>query len=281
MLMKLLPKVFILVAILFSTGSLALGQANFGGQVTIGSAIGEQNSQVVVSINLSGNNIEIAVLTIPIQFGSSDLTVDSVSFVGTLLKTNMAPLVMIDNDARTVRITYVPISGQPVITEASGLLGRIFFSISPTAIDQIVAVDSVYSVQQFGSVEVWTRIEFADWDAQLYFASGVSGGTVSIETVLDADDDQFTLPSVLSLRQNFPNPFNPSTKITFSLPTYSEVSLKIYNILGQEIATLVEGQMPAGEYEYEWSSLTAASGIYFYRLRYQDQVLTKKMTLLK
>lgn len=279
--MKLTPKVFILVAIVFVSGSLVLGQSSFGGHVSVGSVIGEQNSQVIVPVNLSGNDISIAALSIPLQFNSSDLTVDSVSFIGTLLKTNMAPLVMIDNDAQMVRITYIPVSGIPVITEESGLLARIFISISPSAPDQSVSMDSINSVQQFGEVVVWTRIDFSDEEAQLFSISGFSAGVVSVETTLDADDDQFTLPSVLSLKQNFPNPFNPSTTISFSLPSYSDVSLKIYNILGQEIETLVEGQLSAGQYEYVWSSSTAASGIYFYRLRYEDQLLTKKMTLLK
>ncbi|MEJ2536021.1 MAG: T9SS type A sorting domain-containing protein, partial [Calditrichia bacterium] len=91
------------------------------------------------------------------------------------------------------------------------------------------------------------------------------------------------------LKQNYPNPFNPSTTIEFNLPIASEVSLKIFNILGEEVTTLVSDKLKAGSYSYEWNGTEQlASGIYIYRLsgntlheKHTRFVDTRKMVLLK
>lgn len=90
-----------------------------------------------------------------------------------------------------------------------------------------------------------------------------------------------TLPEHFSLAQNFPNPFNPSTVIRYSLPVRSSVSLKVYDILGREIATLVEEQQPAGRYETTWDASGFASGVYLYRLTTDHSTLVKKMLMLR
>ncbi len=83
------------------------------------------------------------------------------------------------------------------------------------------------------------------------------------------------------LGQNYPNPFNPSTTIEFALPKTNDVSLKIFNILGQEVATLVSDILTAGIYSYDWSRPAGmASGVYLYRLEAGDYVETKKMILM-
>jgi beta-glucosidase len=73
-------------------------------------------------------------------------------------------------------------------------------------------------------------------------------------------------PEEFNLNNNFPNPFNPSTTITFELPRTSVVSLKIFNILGEKVATLLSGQMPAGTHEIRWTTSNLASGVYLFRL---------------
>ena len=87
------------------------------------------------------------------------------------------------------------------------------------------------------------------------------------------------------LSQNFPNPFNPSTTIRFHIPEFGFVSLKVYDVLGSEVASLVNGEKPVGSYEVEFSAAGGAmrlpSGIYFYRLQANNFIETKKMLLLK
>ena len=83
------------------------------------------------------------------------------------------------------------------------------------------------------------------------------------------------------MRQNCPNPFNPTTGIEFRIVDFGFVSLKVYDILGNEIATLMNEEKPAGSYEVEYSATGLTSGIYFYKLQAGSFVATKKMILLR
>jgi hypothetical protein len=89
------------------------------------------------------------------------------------------------------------------------------------------------------------------------------------------------IPSQYSLGQNYPNPFNPSTTINVSIPSESEVTLKIYDISGRETACLIDGKMKAGNYKYNFNASSLSSGIYFYKLSSNGFSDTKKMILVK
>jgi len=102
------------------------------------------------------------------------------------------------------------------------------------------------------------------------------------EGVAIDDDKAGTLPSEIHLYQNFPNPFNPTTNIKFDLASSGHVTLQVFNTLGQEIATLINGQMLAGSHSIEWNVLEVASGgVYFYKLSTNDFTQIRKMVLLK
>ena len=88
-------------------------------------------------------------------------------------------------------------------------------------------------------------------------------------------------PTKFALQQNYPNPFNPSTNISWQSPVGSWQTLKVYDILGNEVATIVNEEKPAGNYQIEFNASHFASGIYYYQLRAGDFVETKKMILLK
>ncbi len=92
---------------------------------------------------------------------------------------------------------------------------------------------------------------------------------------------EISLPSVYSLSQNYPNPFNPATSIRFQVPENNKVSLKIYDVLGNETAVLVDEAKPAGTYEIYFDASALSSGIYYYTLRSGHFTETKKMVLLK
>jgi len=89
------------------------------------------------------------------------------------------------------------------------------------------------------------------------------------------------IPATYNLEQNYPNPFNPSTTIKFSIPEASNVRLTIYNTLGQKITELVNTNLEAGRYNYQWEAGDIASGIYIYELRTDKFISTKKMILMK
>lgn len=89
------------------------------------------------------------------------------------------------------------------------------------------------------------------------------------------------VPHTFALQQNYPNPFNPSTHIPFDLAQRGLVTLIVYNILGQKLATLVDGVLPAGTYTVAWQPEDLPSGIYLYRLKTGRGVLSGTMTLRK
>jgi len=106
--------------------------------------------------------------------------------------------------------------------------------------------------------------------------------------VITSLEDQNNLPQEFKLFQNYPNPFNPTTKIRYSIPfveTHRDASLpitlKVFDILGREVATLVNEEMPAGSYEIEFDAVELTSGIYFYRLMTDNFSETRKMLVVK
>ncbi|MFH2030976.1 MAG: T9SS type A sorting domain-containing protein, partial [Bacteroidota bacterium] len=103
---------------------------------------------------------------------------------------------------------------------------------------------------------------------------GISG------IVTGVSDDNLS-PDQFYLAQNYPNPFNPATKISFSIAERSNVTLKVINLLGQEVATLFNGVKFAGVHEVSFNASNLASGVYFYTLSAGDFVSTKKMMLIK
>jgi len=109
--------------------------------------------------------------------------------------------------------------------------------------------------------------------------NGSPGSDDLITTVGLLTNDKY--PHEFRLYQNYPNPFNPTTKINYSIPVGGRISLKVYNMLGQEVAPLVEGYMNPGSYEVTFDGSRLATGIYFYRLKTSDFDLTKKLILLK
>lgn len=124
-----------------------------------------------------------------------------------------------------------------------------------------------------------------DDDAMVIRAQAGSLGRFVI-AVGDHPDLSTILPTVFALEQNYPNPFNPSTTISFAVPRDMKVDVRVFNMLGQEIATLADGFYTAGRHEVQWnardaSQVRVASGVYFYAVESADTRLVKKMVLLK
>jgi hypothetical protein len=95
------------------------------------------------------------------------------------------------------------------------------------------------------------------------------------------NDNENSLPQEFELGQNYPNPFNPETNISFIMPKYEKVTLKIYNVLGKHVATLVDAFLAAGKYSYKWQAKEQPSGVYFYIVNTKSYSETKKMILLQ
>lgn len=126
-----------------------------------------------------------------------------------------------------------------------------------------------------------------------YNSTASSGYSNITSTVTAIYNELNAIPESFQLNQNYPNPFNPSTKITYAIPSVNypllggargrsiNVELKVYDLLGNEVATLVNEEKPAGFYEVNWNSANSPSGVYFYRLIASNFIKTKTMLLLK
>jgi hypothetical protein len=100
-------------------------------------------------------------------------------------------------------------------------------------------------------------------------------------SVTSAVDDDVNGTKDFRLSQNYPNPFNPNTKISWHSPVANHQTLKVYDVLGNEVATLVNEFRNAGSYEVDFDASKLSSGVYFYKLQAGDFVQTKKMILMK
>jgi hypothetical protein len=111
--------------------------------------------------------------------------------------------------------------------------------------------------------------------------SAISNARIKYKNLVNDSTGGGEVPDKFTLYQNYPNPFNPNTTIRYTLPTQSKVLLKVYDVLGNEIRTLVNQLQPAGDYRFEFKTNGLASGIYFYRLDTDSFSEIKKMTILK
>jgi photosystem II stability/assembly factor-like uncharacterized protein len=102
-----------------------------------------------------------------------------------------------------------------------------------------------------------------------------------LSELLSVHAESTTLPRGYTLAQNYPNPFNPTTTISFEIPSLSFVSLKVFDILGREVSTIVSEELQAGTYTRQWNAANMASGVYFYRLHAGTYSQTKQLLLLR
>jgi len=147
-------------------------------------------------------------------------------------------------------------------------------------------LDQVYSSLLTQGSELLTASGISS-DGQYIVGQGLNGTTGQYEGYLLAvsgaspvEETQIN-PDNFTLEQNYPNPFNPNTNIKYRIPDRGFVSLKVYDVLGNEVATLVNEEKPAGSYEVNFNAAGLSSGIYFYELQAGSFVETKKMILLR
>ncbi len=190
--------------------------------------------------------------------------------------------------------TRFPFDGDPVTQQgwlfpsnwAGGGAGVLFFSgpfnLAPqdtqwamTALVPGIGGSSISSIVNMRQkVEILRSVPYDSltWGNPFYGITGTKDGQSS------------SLPHKFTLYQNYPNPFNPVTIIKYSVPAdraVNKITLKVYDILGREVATLVNGEKPAGQYEVTFDASGFSSGIYFYKLSAGSFIQTKKMILLK
>jgi hypothetical protein len=153
--------------------------------------------------------------------------------------------------------------------------------------------DGYTYIGNLGGFTVWFNSDFLEktqnlgteqylWASYLPLHPSMSPGIYrTVNPVTDLQDNASVIPEDFKLSQNYPNPFNPSTTISWQMPVGSWQTLKVYDLLGREVATLIDEYRPAGSYKVEFDGSDLASGTYFYRLQAGDYIETKKLILLK
>jgi len=228
------------------------------------------------------NDETLGAMQIPLRWLSSDITLDSVSFVGSRVEyLDCKPAGLQESDQQKVIFGAV-VFLESYITQGNGLLAKLYFDVPADIAPQVIMLDTtifgaakadLVFYDSTGSMAIYPKL-VQDRPGFIY----VSGS--------DADDGNPTLPSVNSLSQNYPNPFNPTTTIKYSLEKPGQVSISVFNIIGQKVKNLVNEFRPAGENTATWdgkdnNGFEVASGVYFYRIHTGNLDETRKMILMR
>ncbi len=277
--MKKLITMIMMIALVLVAGSSFAQGTKINALVSVDNAFVEAGEQFSVKVRLSNNSFALGALDIPLRFSSPDLTLDSVSFVSSISVENFPAMIGTINQVQAVRIIYLPevTSPIPTLSASQAVLGELFFSVATDAAQQVITIDSVYetTIPQI-------MLTFSSTTGETTYLPKFEIGTITVGSPTAVDDDNDgLLPNNFSLGQNYPNPFNPTTRIEFSIPQAGNVSVEIFNVLGQKATSLVDRQFSAGQHIVEFDASEFPSGIYFYRLKHNQGTLTKKMVLMK
>ena len=284
MMKKMLIFMVIVALILIIPKGEVFGQS--AGIVSVDSISGERGDKIAVPVSLSGNTYDIAGFFVPVKYSIDNLILDSVSFVGSFLPSNFAGYYSEDlvEDAVVISCFYSNFNDLTAIHAPNGLMGTLYFTIRANASPGNFKIDSVYNIIDYGvGVGVDEQLIYmADSSGENTYYPDFDPGSVLVLVPTGIEDEQNNnLPAEFNLAQNYPNPFNPTTSIEFSLPASSSVRLEVFNVLGQKVDELANGRFSAGSHVVEFDASDHSSGVFFYRLTYDEGIQTKKMLLVK
>jgi hypothetical protein len=180
---------------------------------------------------------------------------------------NIGGLVLDRNGAVSGAVVYATDEDGNTYATSTDDYGAFLFNDLMPGVYRISAADFSYTGQCSENVD----IIFNDY----------IGAEVVLDSPTGIDDPEAAMPIATGLKGNYPNPFNATTSISFDLAAAGDVSLKVYNLSGQLVETLIDDRMDAGSHVITWDASSYSSGIYFYKLTTANKVFTKRMTLLK
>jgi len=241
---------------------------------------GNAGGTVAVDVGLF-NEKQLKAVGLALGWGTDRLTLDSISYIGTrgaaatsrTLSTNVALHQMF------AELEFADLSP---LAPGTGTLARLYFRIDPTCPETTITIDTTTFLFYQKSYLLLTAA-----DGGIEFMPLFRPGVVEVKIGTGIDDGPVTgLPQSFSLDQNFPNPFNPTTEIRFTLPRASRVRIDIYDILGRNIRTVLDEPRSAGTHQITFDGRAGdgsplATGIYFYRLIADEFSQSRKMLLLK
>ena len=245
--------------------------------VWVDNVIGQPNSSVVVSV-FGSNSLTVDSIDIALEHFSANLQYNSTIFDGTRSQGALRQTATTNGQQILISVKFSETSPLPA---GRGELAKLVFDIPDGTPDEVVEIDTT------DYLDIWPTIFHHPESGGLTIRPIYVKGSVEIkESTPVNEDNNPLLPKEFALKQNSPNPFNPSTDISFALPQESDVLLVIYNLLGEKVRTLVNERLRAGVHHVTFDSRDnngrqVASGIYFYKIKANDFTNSKKMMLLK
>lgn len=248
---------------------LAVGHAGIAGDRTVTVPLEVTNGDDLVGIDIA------------LKY-SPGVTIKEVRFENTRVDYFDLKATMLNADLRQIVIMMVPqlsMKAKPALAAGSGVIANLVFEVTDPAVTAIEFEPFVMEEPHHSNFFVYGSTRTGQWE-QWREDPEIEVGRVLLSNAAGS------VPSTYALSQNYPNPFNPSTEISFDLPKASQVELSIFNVLGQEVRSLVNRSMEAGQHKIAWdgrngSGSQVSSGVYFYRLAAGSFSETKKMMLLK
>ncbi len=219
-------------------------------------------------------------INLPLDYLSDNVNFDSMSLVGTRAQNALLANAMFDNSSKKLLVT-IGFSDGALMPAGTGPIATLHFttlSVGTTATVQIDTTDDYLSEYYF---------QLGEFFSYMKIYPAFSAGTVTIDLGTAVDEETITQqPTEFRLEQNVPNPFNPTTTISYSLPERSHVRLEVYNILGQRVRTLVDDALPPGSHSVvfdgtDGNGRTLASGVYLYVIKTDRVTQSRKMLLMK
>jgi len=265
-----LVAIVVIPALVFSANKFAPAKA----------AAGADNT-VIIPLEIANDNGVMAI-DIPLKF-SEGVTLKDVTYENTRVEYFDLKIHKIDNDNNTVIIGLIhqlSSTPRPALEAGEGPVANLVFQVDDPAVREITLEKQKMERPSHDLVFIYNTRSQPGQIALDQVEPKFERVSVSLTGVGQA------LPTEYALAQNYPNPFNPETEIGLSLPADSHVRLEIFNVLGQKVSTLVDGDMPAGNHTVRWNGTNSdgasvSSGVYFYRIAANSFTETKKMMLLK
>jgi len=289
--MRVTKCLFLITAVLLLPAIALAGAAPTKDAVRVGTpelaAAGSNVAARRITVPIELDNVETLVaMDIPLRYGQrgDGIELTNVSY-GARVEYFDEKITRIDNDDKTVIMGLISMAYDPTkedLGPGSGPLAYLTFDVTDPSISEITIASTTMQKPSHRLMLVYHDVTpegflQVRWNDNLDFSVTVPVSTASAAPV----------PTQFALEQNYPNPFNAGTVIRFGLPKSGRVSMSVYNVLGQTVTTLIDGEeMEAGYRNVAWDGRDnngnqAPSGVYFYRIQAGKHLETKKMTLLK
>jgi len=251
-------------------------------EVVLGAASVAPDNTIIVPVSVS-NGDNLVGIDMAFEY-SAGVTIKEVRFDNSRISNWDLKASILNDVKRTVVVMAVPqlsMATKSPLAEGSGQVAELVFTQTDPSVKEITLTPTSVENPHHHVFFVYGSTNSANQYTQWTEEPTVSGTTVSLGLSQGGQ-----MPKAYALQQNYPNPFNPSTEISFDLLAAGKVQLSIFNVLGQNVRSLVDQDMEAGSHVITWdghadNGTSVASGVYFYRLTAGNFSRTMKMMMLK